>query len=106
MTLIRTSGMLLRGSQDTQDALSKSLRYPICAKGVVTLKHMISNKAICPFYKHEDSQVIYCDGVRDGTVIHLAFANKSDAKDYKNRHCRCDYKGCNIHEMLNKMEEV
>ena len=64
------------------------------------MKHMISNKAICPCYKHEDSQVIYCDGVQDGSVIHLAFASKTDAKEYKAKYCRNDYKSCEICRML------
>lgn len=61
---------------------------------------MISIKAICPFYKHEDSQVIYCEGVQDGSVIHLAFASKTSSVDYKKNHCRCYYEECKIFKML------
>lgn len=64
------------------------------------MKHMISNKAMCPFYKHEDSQVIYCEGVQEGSVIHLAFANKTDSLDYKKTYCRSNYGKCNICKML------
>lgn len=52
-------------------------------------KHYTSNKAICPFYKHESRQVIYCEGIKEGTVIHLAFANPSDCLTHKKQYCRC-----------------
>lgn len=64
-------------------------------------KHMISKKAICPFYKHETSQVIYCDGVQEGSVLHLAFASKTDAKEYKDSFCHTAcWQGCMIAQML------
>lgn len=64
------------------------------------MKHTISTKAICPYYKHEDSQVIYCDGVQDGSVIHLAFANKTCSVEYKKKYCRDKYEECPICKML------
>ena len=67
------------------------------------MKHMIYKNTVCPYYKHEDTQIIYCMGVQDGSVIHLAFASKSDAKLYKDNHCRNDYNKCRISKML---EEV
>ena len=64
-------------------------------------KHMISKRAICPFYKHETSQVIYCEGIREGSVLHLAFASKTDAKDYKEDFCHTNcWRGCVIAQML------
>lgn len=68
------------------------------------MKHRVSKYAICDFYKHEDTQVIYCEGVQEGSVIHLAFANKTDAKKYKMDYCRKDYKKCPIADMLRCME--
>lgn len=67
------------------------------------MKHTISSKAVCPYYKHEDSQVIYCEGVQGGSVIHLAFSNKSDALEYKNKCCRKDFCKCRISRMLEDM---
>ena len=64
------------------------------------MKHMISAEVKCPYYRHEDSQVIYCEGVQDGSVIHLAFANKSDSKSYKRDYCRKNYAACRICKML------
>ena len=63
-------------------------------------KHYTSSKAVCPFYKHESRQVIYCEGVEDGTVLHLAFANPSDSLEYKKKYCRCDHNQCQISKML------
>lgn len=64
------------------------------------MKHYISVKAICPYYKHEGSQVIYCDGIVDASVLHLAFATKTDAKAFKEKHCRADFPSCKIYKML------
>ena len=74
-------------------------------RGGEIVKHMISNKGVCPYYKHEDSQVIYCEGVKEGSVIHLAFSNKTDAREYKIKHCRCDYNHCKINTMLDGMNK-
>jgi hypothetical protein len=63
-------------------------------------KHYTSRKAICPFYRHESRQVIYCEGVEEGTVLHLAFANPSECLDYKKRFCRCNHTQCFISDML------
>lgn len=67
-------------------------------------KHMISNKARCPFYRHEDAQVIYCDGVQDGSVIHLAFASKTDARNYKHTFCYDKHEYCYVAKMLYELE--
>ena len=67
------------------------------------MKHYTSVKAICPYYRHEGSQVIYCDGVVYGSVTHLAFASKTDALAYKEKYCRADYPLCNIYKMLKEI---
>ena len=63
-------------------------------------KHYISSKAICPFYKHENRNVIYCEGVKEGIVNHLAFANPSECLLYKKEYCRCNYNQCPTYKML------
>lgn len=68
-------------------------------------KHMVHKDAICPFYRHEDPQVIYCDGITPDSVIHLAFANKSDAKCYKVKFCRKCYLDCPIYQLLEEVSE-
>lgn len=68
-------------------------------------KHMVHKDAICPFYRHEDTQVIYCDGIVPNSVIHLAFANKTDAKEYKVKYCRKCYNQCPISNLLEEVIE-
>lgn len=70
-------------------------------KGGHKLRHRISTKAICPHYKHETSQVIDCDGIKDGTVVHLAFARRDESMKHKRSFCHCDnYKECEIYKMI------
>lgn len=63
-------------------------------------KHYTSSRALCPFYKHESRQVIYCEGVEEGNVLHLAFASPADCLAYKKRYCRSDHTQCIIKVML------
>lgn len=65
------------------------------------MQHMICKNAICPYYLHEDSQVIYCMWMQDGVVLHVAFCNRAIAKNYKINHCRSkDYGKCMVAQML------
>jgi hypothetical protein len=65
------------------------------------MKHYVSSKAICPFYKHENRNVIYCEGIKEGTVIHIAFANPHECIEYKKQNCRCgNFKQCPVYNML------
>lgn len=43
---------------------------------------------VCPYYKTNGSQVLYCEGLEDGMAIHLAFATHAQLVDYKKRYCR------------------
>lgn len=56
----------------------------------------------CPYYKYQDRQLIHCEGVEDGTAIHLAFSTPQQLKDYRQRRCRSCWKACLIAEMLNR----
>ena len=63
-----------------------------------------SSKVFCPFYKGEsrNGTMIYCEGVKEGTVLHLAFDLSKDMKAYRNRYC-CrmkSYSRCMIYDML------
>lgn len=70
------------------------------------MKRYESKYATCPFYKHENPNVIFCKGHVPDSVIHLAFANKSTAFAYKNEYCRHDYKFCEIYRLLLDCEEI
>lgn len=56
----------------------------------------------CPFYKRESQQVIYCEGVDEKSLIHLAFANKEDCRTYEKEFCRKAWKECMIAKALSK----
>ena len=51
---------------------------------------------ICPFFKAKGKsdcgQIIYCEGVEKNSSIHLAFAERSQRKDYMDNHCN-EYEG-------------
>lgn len=42
----------------------------------------------CPYYKHDTSQVIFCEGLEEGNVIHMAFASHPQLIEYKGKFCR------------------
>lgn len=70
------------------------------------MRRRASKYALCPFYSAEADQKIYCEGVQDGTSIHLAFGSKTDRKTYEKEYCCADYIGCKICRMLyEKYEE-
>lgn len=53
-------------------------------------RHYTSYMAICPFYREEDKNIIYCEGVARDSRIHNAFAGAVDK--YKEHYC-CDSQG-------------
>lgn len=70
------------------------------------MKYYTSNKVICPFYKHENRFVIFCQGVDEESVLHLAFPRPSSCFDFKQRYCRKEYSTCPIAKMLNDMPYI
>ena len=62
-----------------------------------------SKTTACPFYKKEDRQTIFCDGVTDNSSVHLAFGNASDCKEHKIAYCRSDFHLCPVCKMLEGM---
>ena len=55
----------------------------------------------CPYYKDEQRQIIHCEGVEDGTGLHLGFSNRGRLLGYKDRFCRNCWDQCMIAKMLN-----
>ena len=55
----------------------------------------------CPYYKDEAGTAIRCEGVEDGTGLHLGFSSRYKRRDYKARFCRNCWKKCMIAKMLN-----
>ena len=56
----------------------------------------------CPYYKFEEKQKIYCEGVQAGTAIHLAFDTCPSLKDYKRQFCKGCWQKCQIAESHNR----
>lgn len=61
-------------------------------------RHFVSYEAQCPFYKAEDKNIIYCEGVEESSSIHNAFPGS--AAKYKARYCCADWESCLIAKML------
>ena len=68
-------------------------------------KRYVSKEVDCPFYHSEDNQKLYCEGVRDGTSIHLAFASSTLMQDYKDTYCCDEFGECLIADMLYRKYE-
>ena len=66
------------------------------------MKHRADVLVKCPYYKFEEKQKIFCEGVQEGTAIHLAFDSSSSLRDYKKQICKGCYNKCLLAEMLNR----
>ena len=56
----------------------------------------------CPYYKNDEPQIIRCEGVEDGTALHLAFSTSTQHKEYKKCFCRSGWGKCMVARMLNQ----
>lgn len=65
-------------------------------------KHGFTKGVVCPYYKCEAPQMIYCEGVEEETALHLAFAAKDKMKSYMKAKCCSSWRSCMIAQMLNK----
>lgn len=65
-------------------------------------KNSISSRVRCPYCKCESKTMIYCEGVQQGTTLHLAFAVPSVLKEYRAKYCDTNYDACRIAQMLNQ----
>ena len=65
-------------------------------------KHNFTKDVVCPYYKFEAPQMIYCEGIEDNTALHLAFAAKDNMKCYIKAKCCDKWRSCMIAQMLNK----
>ena len=58
-------------------------------------KHNFTKDVVCPYYKYEAPQMVYCEGVDDHTALHLAFSTKQGKKSYMNGKCKeCWIRAC------------
>lgn len=66
------------------------------------MKNMVDAVVKCPYYKCEEKQKIFCEGVEKGTALHLTFDTPQNLKNYKKRFCKGCYNKCLIAEMQNR----
>lgn len=59
-----------------------------CSVGGDTMKRKMDVLVKCPYYKGEEKQKIVCEGVQDGTAMHLAFDTQDNLRKYKNKFCK------------------
>ena len=63
-------------------------------------KRYESPEAKCPFYCSESPQKVFCEGVEQGSNIHLAFGDAKQLRMYMRRCCKGDYSKCPVAQML------
>lgn len=68
-------------------------------------KHYSDTKVLCPYYKHENPSVIFCESPISNTVLHLAFANRTKAMEHKNAFCRGCYEKCLLGRWISEYYE-
>ena len=66
------------------------------------MKHRQDVLVKCPYYKGEEKQKLFCEGVQEGVCIHMAFDTTPNLKDYKNAYCKGCYNECLLAEMHNR----
>ena len=64
------------------------------------MKRHISNEARCPFYHSEDAYRICCEGVEEGSSIHVVFPTPQKKQAYSIRNCCGNYHRCLVSHML------
>ena len=56
----------------------------------------------CPYYKWQTKCVICCEGVRENSSIHMAFAGKKDRLGHQKVFCRDHWCRCVVAQALNR----
>ncbi len=64
------------------------------------MKRHISNEVLCPFYHSEDGYRICCEGVTEGSSIHIVFMSPKKKQRYSKKYCCGDYKACRVSHIL------
>ena len=68
------------------------------AGGEAMARHYESPEVVCPFYRGEDSSVIYCEGPTADATLSLTF--KRGVTRHKEDRCRCEWTKCPVARML------
>lgn len=62
----------------------------------------VSDAAVCPFYSHEATDAVWCQGLYEDTAMKLFFKQGERASEHKYDFCRGNWKGCPVAQMLEK----
>ena len=65
----------------------------------------IAKYVLCPYYHKEEGVKICCEGVEDGTSIHVVFSSSRQRKDYQFEKCCKNYSQCRVAAMLDQKWE-
>ena len=58
-------------------------------------KRTVSLLALCPFYKSESAQKIYCEGLFPDSAVHMAFGTPDQRRGYEKLYCKSwKYEDC------------
>lgn len=66
------------------------------------IKSKVSVYVKCPYYHREEKQKIFCEGIQEGTSIHLAFDTGENLKEYERRFCKRCWGDCILAQMQNR----
>lgn len=66
------------------------------------MKSKVSIYVKCPYYRREEKQKIFCEGVQEGTSIHLAFDSPANLKRYMECYCKKEFNQCILAQMQNR----
>lgn len=69
------------------------------------MSNYMAKNVRCPYYVKEDGAKIHCEGVEEGTYIHLVFASPGMRRNYQTDVCCDEFDTCPIAEMNNKKWE-
>ena len=65
-------------------------------------KRRVNDYVVCPYYREETPQVIFCEGVEDDSTIHVAFATPDKRKKHEDQYCKQCWCKCMIAEAHNR----
>ena len=51
-------------------------------------KRYVSPIVVCPFYKSQAGNLIYCEGVYEDSSIHMAFSSPQEREMFQDRACK------------------
>lgn len=65
-------------------------------------KHRVASNVRCPFYKCEEQQRIYCEGLAKDMATHQTFAYPILTDYWRETYCKGDYQKCGHAWMLER----